>query len=221
MLQEVYAQQQAIRSITAECERSVKKIKGEHIERISIEEKLKRENEIAALWTMDSLLWELYAPIPKFVYSLKLISSFNPVLFKHKKFTYFVRSLTMRVTDESGDPACLKATLQFSISVFHAKPPLRKLTAKRCGAGKQLLSGTKKVTVCGSPDVTFDDLRFMSITSKLRPKWVLLVVQCTNVPEIKPCLIEGVHVKSPSNYLPRYASDLFGPVVKTSDLCLG
>lgn len=116
---------------------------------------------------------------------------------------------------------CLQAALHFAISVFQAKPPLRKLTGKRCGANKPLLNGTKKVTISGVSDVTFDNLRFMSITSKMKPKWVLLVVQCTNVPEIKPCVIEGVRVKSPSNYLPRYASELFGPIAKASDLCLG
>jgi len=88
-------------------------------------------------------------------------------------------------------------------------------------ANKSLLSGTKKMTVAGSSDVTFEDLRFVGITAKLKPKWAVLVVQCVNVPEIRPCFIPGVHVKSPSKYVPKYAASLFGPAATTQDLCLG
>lgn len=88
-------------------------------------------------------------------------------------------------------------------------------------ANKSLLSGIKRITVTGSSEVTFENLRFLSITAKLKPKWAVLLVQCVNVPEIRPCFIPGVHVKSPSKYVPKYAAALFGPAATTQDLCLG
>lgn len=85
-LEEAHNQQQQLCTLIAECEREVKKIKGESLERPSVPELLRRETELAGVWTLDGLMWQLYTPPPEFVYSLKLVSAFNPVLFKQKKF---------------------------------------------------------------------------------------------------------------------------------------
>jgi len=75
-------EQTKLHSLLLECEGKLRTVKGEHRESVH-EEKC----EGKPLWTLESLAWELCPPSTPFLLTLKLIGVFNPVLFKHKKFT--------------------------------------------------------------------------------------------------------------------------------------
>lgn len=195
-----------------ECENEVKGSKSSASE---------ETQDAKALWTQETLALELHWLPTAFLFSLKLVGDFNPVLVKLKKFSYPSFRVICKLFDKSGEPAVFHASLDFVINVYHARPPLRKLTGRKSASNKSLLSGVKRIQVADNSTVAFEDLRFIGITAKLKPKWAVLIVQCLNVPEIRPCFIPGVYVKSPSKYVPKYAASLFGSNVKTEDLCLG
>lgn len=76
------AEQTKLHLLLSECELALIKVKGEQRPPVH-EEKC----EGKPLWTLESLAWELCPSSTPFLLTLKLVGVFNPVLFKHKKFT--------------------------------------------------------------------------------------------------------------------------------------
>ena len=81
LLTELLAEQTKLHGLFLECERQLKAVTSE--DKPSHEE----NSECKSLWTLESIVEEVCPPTAIFLLSLKLTGSFNPVVFKRKKFS--------------------------------------------------------------------------------------------------------------------------------------
>ena len=81
ILTELLAEQTKLFDHFLECERQLKAVaregKSPHEE----------NSGCKSLWTLESIMWEVSPPNAPFLLTLKLMGSFNPVIFKRKKFS--------------------------------------------------------------------------------------------------------------------------------------
>lgn len=75
------AEQTKLHTLFLECERELKGVTSK--DKPSHEE----NSECKSLWTLESIMWEVCPPTVLFLFNLKLMGSFNPVIFKRKKFS--------------------------------------------------------------------------------------------------------------------------------------
>lgn len=81
LLTTLLAEQTKLHSLFLDCERQLKAVTSE--DKQSHEE----NSECKSLWTLESIMWEICPPTAPFLLTLKLVGSFNPVLYKRKKFS--------------------------------------------------------------------------------------------------------------------------------------